>query len=520
MASSISDIVVVGSGHNGLIAAAYLAVAGKRVTVLERNAWLGGGVVTRELTVPGFRHDQHSMAHIFIHRNPLLLDDDLGLKSRYGLEYVFPDPPMMSVFEDGTTLGLYRDRERTCADIAKFSAKDAAAYRRLADQAQEWLPMIAASLYAPPMPLGASHAMLDQSREGRSLWRIIEMSCHDVLASYFEHEKVRMHFARVAGENLVSPDEKATGLGVFVFVGFLEAHGIGVPLGGSGRLTDALVRCIEAHGGMVLAETDIVRIATSGGRAVAAEAADGRRFEARDAVIGAIHPHLLGGIVEGLDSEVRAAAEATDLSPVACITIHAALKAPLRFKAGDRVGAVMIELLPDRYDTLRQSFDALRYGFSPTPLVGLGSLTMFDPSRAPPGQATLHAWDYVPYARPDGLTWDDTKHDYARRMIEHMGRYIDGLDIISYHCDSPADMERTSPSFRHGDLHGIANTTYQSGAHRPTPDLGQYTVPGIDRLYLVGPFQHPGGGVFGAGRATAMVVAEALGIDFDRIRVK
>jgi len=155
MASSISDIVVVGSGHNGLIAAAYLAVAGKRVTVLERNAWLGGGVVTRELTVPGFRHDQHSMAHIFIHRNPLLLDDDLGLKSRYGLEYVFPDPPMMSVFEDGTTLGLYRDRERTCADIAKFSAKDAAAYRRLADQAQEWLPMIAASLYAPPMPLGA-----------------------------------------------------------------------------------------------------------------------------------------------------------------------------------------------------------------------------------------------------------------------------------------------------------------------------------------------------------------------------
>ena len=77
------DIIAIGSGHNGLVAAAYLAKAGKRVLVLERNAWLGGGVVTRELTRPGFRHDQHSMTHIFIQANPLLQRDELGLKSRY-----------------------------------------------------------------------------------------------------------------------------------------------------------------------------------------------------------------------------------------------------------------------------------------------------------------------------------------------------------------------------------------------------------------------------------------------------
>jgi hypothetical protein len=77
-------------------------------------------------------------------------------------------------------------------------------------------------------------------------------------------------------------------------------------------------------------------------------------------------------------------------------------------------------------------------------------------------------------------------------------------------------MERTSPSFLHGDLHGIATNVYQSGSHRPTPDLGQYVVPGLDRFYLVGPFQHPGGGVFGAGRATALKMFEDLKLDFDK----
>jgi len=515
------DIVAVGSGHNGLVAAAYLAAAGKRVLVLERNAWFGGGVVTRELTVPGFRHDQHSMAHIFIQGNPLLAEDELGLKSKYGLEYVFPDIPMRSIFEDGTTLAMYRDRERTCAQIARFSKRDADAYRRLATQAAAWLPMIAATLYTAPMPMGASVAMMDQSREGRELWRISQMSTHDLLCNYFEHDKVRMHFARIAGENLVSPDEKATALGVFVFTGFLEAYGFGVPVGGSGRLTDALIACIRANGGEVLAGVDVERVLVRNGRASGVRSRDGREFAAKDAVIGAIHPHLLGALVEGIDPEVAREAAATEISSNACITVHAALESPLRTLAGEPVDAVMTELLPNEYERLRRSFDDLRYGqFSSYPLVGFGSLTQFDPSRVPAGNATLHAWDYVPYERADRRSWDDTKGEYAERMLTHMGRFLKGVsadNIIAYHCDSPLDMERTSPSFRHGDLHGISTSSYQQGAHRPTPELGQYTVPGAERLYLVGPFQHPGGGVFGAGRATAQKMCEDLGIAFEKI---
>ena len=514
------DVVAIGSGHNGLVAAAYMAAAGKRVAVLERNPWFGGGVVTRELTLPGFRHDQHSMAHIFIHANPLLKNDDLGLKSKFGLRYEFPECPMMSVFEDGTTLGLYRDRERTCAEIAKFSTADAEAYRKLAAQAATYLPMIAASLYSPPAPLGATYAMMDQSREGREMWRYMQMSSHDLLCSFFEHDKVRMHFARVAGENLVSPDEKATGMGVFVFVAFLEAYGIGVPIGGSGELTRALIASIESNGGTVLAGVDVDKVMVQGGRAVGVHTKDGRVFKAKDGVIGAIHPHHLPAMVDGLDPYVAMTAERTEISPLGCITVHAALNEPLRFRAGDHVKAVMIELLPNSYETLRRSFDDLRYGgFSRYPLVGLGSLTMFDPSRTPQGKATMHAWDYVPFEREDGRSWDDTKRDYAQLMIAHMGKFIENLtpdNILAYHCDSPLDMERTSSSFLRGDLHGVASTTYQYGAHRPTPELGKNTVPGVERLYLVGPFQHPGGGVFGAGRAAAVRMCEDLKIDFGK----
>jgi phytoene dehydrogenase-like protein len=363
--------------------------------------------------------------------------------------------------------------------------------------------------------------MLDQSREGRDFWRIVQMSTHDLLCEYFEDERVRMHFARIAGENLVSPDEKATGLGVFVFVGFMEAYGIGVPIGGSGRLTETLIACIRDRGGEVRAEVDVERVLTKNGRATGVVTTTGEAYAASDAVIGAIHPHHLGRMVEGLDPEVARAAAATQTSPVACITVLAALKAPLRFKAGAQVSGAMIELLPASYERLRRSFDDLRYGgFSRDPLIGLGSLSMFDPSRAPAGCAELHAWDYVPYQRPDGRSWDDTKRDYAERMLSRMREFIANIgpdDVLQYHCDSPADMERTSSSFQRGDLHGIAPTSWQSGSHRPTPELGQLTVPGIEGLYLVGPFQHPGGGVFGAGRATAVKLAEDLKIDLSRI---
>ncbi len=204
------DVIAIGSGHTmGWSPAAYAAVAGKKVLVLERNAWFGGGVVTRELTLPRLQARPAFDEHIFIQGNPMLVNDELGLKSKYGLKYIFPDTPMMSVFEDGRTLKLHRDTEKSAASIAQFSLKDAEAFRKVSAIAQGWFaddPGLA--LHArrcrsvPAMPCSIPPT------KGRELWRVMQMSSHDHLCELFESDEVRMHFARVAGENLVSPDEK------------------------------------------------------------------------------------------------------------------------------------------------------------------------------------------------------------------------------------------------------------------------------------------------------------------------
>src|ERR1700742_686205 len=163
------------------------------------------------------------------------------------------------------------------------------------------MPMVTGSFFAPPIPLGASYALLDQSREGRDLFRIMSMSSHDLLCERFENDKVRMHFARIAGENLVAPDEKGTGIGTFAFLAFLEAYGFGVPVGGSGALTNSLIACIRDNGGEVISSVDVEKVTVRGGRATGVRTRDGREFAAKAAVIGAIPPHYLGSMVEGID---------------------------------------------------------------------------------------------------------------------------------------------------------------------------------------------------------------------------
>ncbi|MGH8232267.1 MAG: phytoene desaturase family protein [Steroidobacteraceae bacterium] len=523
--SNSYDIVAMGAGHNGLTAAAYLAKAGKKVLVLERKAWPGGGVVTREINGPGYWHDEHSSVHIMIQGNPMIRDDELGLQARFGLRYAYNIPYAM-IFSDQSTLIAYQDLDRTCEGIARISARDAETYRGFARRAMAMLPMFGAGLYAPPLPLGAFVAMLDQSEDGRQVLDAMQRSSLQIAHDSFESEKVKIWLLRLVSENLQLPDELGTGFGMFLMPGLMHGYGVSQPVGGSGKLSEALVRCIEHYGGELRCDAEVRRVLTESGRAVGLELTDGEQLRARDAVIGAIHPHVLRRFVAGVPEPVLQRAERTTLAAFSLMVSHYDLKQKASFFAGEEVArAIMLEFMAsDRLADMLDDFDALRRGRISERVLGAGGdESINDPSRAPPGCGLFHGITMAPYNLENGgaQRWDEIREQMGDRSLRHYQRFVRNLssdNIIQRSVVTPLDHARNMPtSMVGGDVHGVAPYFYQIGGHRPTPDLAQYAVPGVERLYLVGPFLHPGGGVYGAGRATAMRVMDDLQIDFDKV---
>ncbi|MFT6528164.1 MAG: phytoene dehydrogenase-like protein [Celeribacter sp.] len=520
------DVVVMGAGHNGLVTACYLARAGKKVLILERQPYPGGGVVTLELNTPGYHHDLHSSCHIMIQGNPMLTEDELDLKSKYGLNYRYSDVPYASIFPDNQTLITYKDLDKSCAEIAKFSQKDAETYRAFAKRSMEMMPIITSGLYSPPIPFGASMAMLDSSDEGRLLLDAMSRSSLDLVNQYFEDDHIKIHLLKLVSENLQLPDDLGTGMGVFLMPGIIHTWGVSQPVGGSGGLTDALVRCLEDQGGELRLNAEVDKVIVEGGQAVGLRLTTGEEFRGKDGVVAALHPHVLGKFVEGIDPEVERRARAVNPSPQSLFVSHYDLKEQSIYRAGEEITtATMLEYFPyNDLTSFMDDFAHLRSGrITPRRLLGGGDETHGDPTRAPAGAGIFHSITMAPYCI-DGKTpeyWDEYKEEYAAETLAQYQPYISNLtddNIIGASHWSPLDMERSSPnSFVLGDMHGCAPYMYQMMGHRPTPDLGQYTVPGVESLYLVGPFQHPGGGVYGAGRATALRMFDDLDIDFEGV---
>src|ERR1700722_17161046 len=516
------DVVAMGAGHNGLVAAAYLAKAGKKVLVLERKPWPGGGVVTREINTPGYWHDEHSSVHIMIQGNPMIRQDELGLQSRFGLEYR-DNIPYAMIFPDQTTLVAYQDLDRTCEGIARISARDAETYRRFAQRAMAMLPMFASGLYVPPTPMGALVSMLDSNEEGREILDAMQRSSLEIANQSFESEKIKVWLLRLVSENLQMPDELGTGFGLYLMPGLMHGFGVSQPVGGSGKLSESLVRCIEHYGGEVRCNSEVTKILTSGGRATGVRLTTGEEFMAKDGVIGAIHPHRLRAFVDGVPERVLDRAERTTLAAFSIMVSHYDLKQQAQFYAGEEVGhAIMLEYMSSNtLSEMLDDFDTLKRGrISERVLIAGGDESINDPSRVPPGRGMFHGITFAPYNLADGgaSRWDEIAEQMGDRSLAAYRKFVKNLtsdNIIKRTIATPLDHERNSPnSMVGGDVHGVAPYFYQTGGHRPTPDLAQYTVPGVERLYLVGPFQHPGGGVYGAGRATAMRMFEHFGMDF------
>jgi phytoene dehydrogenase-like protein len=510
MTGSSYDVVVVGGGSNSLTAAAYLAKAGKRILVLEKNAACGGGVVSREFA-PGFIGDTHATGMGTCLPNPAIQHDELELLSRFGLRFVFAEAAFSTVFDDGTSIMNYRDVDRTCATIAQFSQRDARTYKQFVAECREFLPLLLKGFYTPPMPFPGFIGMLESSAKGRRLSSALLESALDVVNDLFESPELKIHLLKWVGEMMLSPETKGTGIVPFMLMGIMHAIDMSAVVGGSQQMTVALQRCVEAHGGVVRTEAEVVKVLTQGGRATGVALANGETISARDAVIGNIHPWDLGKFVDGLDPALVAAASKVRLSEYGAINQQIALTEVPRWKGGPVLDTSMgVECAKRDLLSIRRGFDEYRYGRMPaslSPLVFVQS--RLDPSRAPAGQASVYLYHFAPMQLADGGLegWGAAKQGVADSVFDTFASYTTNIDrskIIGRYIETPLDHHRHSASMKNGDIFGCGMYASQFLGRRPIAELGQYRVPGVEGLYLAGPFMHPGGTVTLGGRCTAM----------------
>lgn len=521
------DVIVVGSGHNGLTTAAYLAKAGQKVLILERNNWFGGGVVTQEILEPGFKFDVHSSLHVNIQANPLILNDELKLLSKHGLKYLYPDAVYSTIFDDQTSLITYKDVDRTCQSIAKISPRDAEAYRRFAEMSMKVVPLVTQSLFVPSPPQGQFFALLDQSPEGQEIFRALMQSKLDICREWFESDKLIIHLLKFSAETLTAPEDKGTGFILYTMPGMVHTYPIGVPIGGSGALVTALINCLNGYGAEMRKETEVEKVLVQGGRAVGVRLKGGETIRAKNAVIGQIHPWLIGDMVETVDPGIAARARRVQTGSFCIAPLHLALKEPPKYKAGDEAGRVILaNYTPSTLERFLRLFDNFRYGDVWAP--GSTDCTMashmqcqFDPTQVPEGRAAITVYGFSPFDLREGGSeaWDERGEEIGNWFLERYREYttnITDANILGKRFDTPLEISRHSPMFQRGDVSGAGEYLHQIGAHRPTPELGKLKVPGIDRLYLTGTAINVSS-VSGAGRATAIKACEDLGINFDKL---
>ena len=512
-----ADVVVAGAGHNSLVTAAYLAVSGREVLVLDSRSIPGGGAATEELLGPGYLVDSCSTGHTLIQTNPLLTEDELGLKERYGLEYLVPDPFAHVAFPDGRQLTAWMDVDRTVEEIERFSKADGAAYRRLLAEYDEVKHIFAAGTFNPPGFGPPVEQLLREHPKGNVWLRRRVLSAWDVIRHEFEDEHVQGFLLWQAYQTLVPVESPGSGPLAYSIVFGRQRRSWTIPRGGSGRLTDALVDCIEEHGGTVLCGKRVARLIVEGGRCTGVESEDGERFLAREAVVSTIHvKHLLDMAPADLwPDDFRYAIETFDIG-VPAMGVYMATTRPPEFETPDgprtAVSAGLAGFPQDALDYGRALADG-RYVEDPAWIL-VACPTLADPSRAPQGHHT------VKLRSAQSWGFEDRKQSQADRQLERLRAVAPGFTddaILQRLVKAPEDIERQNEHMIHGTFHGGNRTLPQSGPLRPAPGWAQHRMP-IPGLYQTGGTTHPGGSITGApGRNAAIVLLGDLGTSIEEV---
>ncbi len=514
------DVVVVGGGHNGLTAAAYLAAAGLKVTVLEGRAVVGGAAVTEEF-YPGFYNSVAAYTVSLL--NPRIIRD-LDLAD-HGLRIVERPISNFLPLPDGRYLKAAPGR--TKAEVAKFSSRDAArleAYELRLERMADVLRAVA--LETPPNVatgrglVASLSGLLDTARfanrlrplglEGqRDLVEIFTRSAGDVLDHWFESDPIKaiLGFDGIVG-TYASPYAAGAGY-VLLHHCWGETNGKrgvwGHAIGGMGAITQAMARSCGARGVEIRTNSPVVEILVEKGRAAGVVTRKGERIEAH-AVVSNLHPKLtfeklLDPATLPADFRARIAswrsASGVFRMNVALAELPSFSCLPGR-DAAEHHGAGIV--IAPSLEYMEQAWmDARRLGWSGAPIIEMLIPSTLDDTLAPEGRhvASLFCQHVAPIL-PDGRSWDEARNTVADLMIDTVDAYAPGFraSVIASQILSPLDLERDFGLVGGDIFHGCLSLDQLYSA-RPVLGHADYRSP-IPGLYMCGASTHPGGGVTGA----------------------
>ena len=512
------DAVVVGAGHNGLVAATYLARSGFRVLVLERRPIVGGAATTEEFA-PGFQGLPG--ASLCGNLRPEIIQD-LGLVPR-GLQFIPVEPEVVALGDDGKSLRLWTDPHRAAREIAALSPQDAAAFPAFRSLLATVAGVVDPLLMMPP-PEVSDWKWTDQfllARRGLMLRRagkevlyqairMVPMSLRAVLGEWFETDLLK---ASLAVDALMGtfrgPYSPETAFGLLHHA-LPGVHGFGWSLvrGGMGNLTRILAATAQESGVTIRTDAEVRQVLTKDGRATGVQLVSGEILLASAILSNADPKRTFLRLVDPAELPrdfVDAIRHYQTEGVVAKVNL--ALDGLPAIPGNDGAAAAHLRIAPS-LEYIERAYDEAKYGTaSEEPFLDAVIPSLLDPGLAPAGKHVMSVTvQYAPYHRKKGA-WEKNRDNLGDRVVELLEEHLPGLRrlVLAREVLTPADLETrfglTDGHIYHGEM-----TLNQQLVLRPAPGWSQYRTP-IAGLYLCGSGAHPGGGITGApGRNAARAV--------------
>ncbi|SDZ34366.1 Phytoene dehydrogenase-related protein [Amycolatopsis xylanica] len=508
MSVETADAVVIGAGHNGLVAANLLTDAGWSVLVLEATGEPGGAVRSAPLPVPGFSTDLCSAFFPLSAVSPAMKALEL---ERHGLRWRHAPEVLAHIFPDDRCALLSRDLKRTQASVAAFAPEDADAWEAMFQQWQRIRDALVDSLLTPFPPVRAGARLLRSTgtAEALRLARMLMLPARRLGMEAFRGDGARLLLAGNALHADVGIDNAGSGVFGWLLAMLAQDVGFPVPEGGASEITAALVRRLASRGGRIECGRRVTGVLVANGRALGVRDHEGVLVRAGKAVLADVPaPTLYLDLVgaEQLPSRLVGDLEVFEWDS-STVKVDWALSGPVPWTAEEAREAGTLHLGADLNGLSRFSTDLVTGRIPRNPFLLLGQMTTADPARSPAGTASVWAYTHVPRG---SCRSESALAHHVQRIEERIEKHAPGFTglILDRLVHGPASLEQHDPSLVGGAINAGTTAIHQQLFLRPTPGLGRADTP-IDRLFLASASAHPGGAVHGGPGSNAARAALA-----------